>query len=148
MGAVRADGVEQVRLLKINRAFRDRRLSGKQLQRYSQLALAAFANIAARWQLALPDQAALLELADMHQLETWRAQPQTASLSYIQLERISYLLGIACNLAILMPAAEADAWVRQPEHVALFNHRPPLELMKISFTGLVKVHNYLYGPLF
>lgn len=147
MNAAREDGIEQVRLLKINPAFRNQRLSDAQLQHYSRLALEAFFEVAGRWQLPLEDQAVLLELAD-GQLPTWRAQPSAASLSYAQLERISYMLGIARNLAALMPDADADAWVRQPGQIALFNGQPPLALMKTGLPGLAKVHNYLYGPLF
>jgi hypothetical protein len=147
MNATCEDGIEQVRLLKINAVFRHQHLSDTQLQRYSRLALEAFFEVAARWQLPLEDQAALLELAD-ELLPAWRAQPGAVTLSYAQLERISYILGIACNLAALMPLADANAWVRQPGQIALFNGQPPLALMKTGLCGLVKVHNYLYGPLF
>lgn len=147
MNATREDGIEQVRLLKINPAFRNRRLSDVQLQHYSRLALEAFFAVAARWQLPPDDQATLLELA-AGQLPAWRAQPGATTLSYAQLERVSYVLGIARNLAALMPDADADAWVRRPGPGALFNGQPPLALMKTGIPGLVKVHNYLYGPLF
>ena len=95
----------------------------------SQSALRTFWRLAEAWQLAVPEQATLLGVGRTT-LYQWKKGTVAAPLDRHVLERLSYLFGIYAALHILLPvAAQADAWVRQPNAAPLFGGTSALERM-------------------
>jgi len=91
-------------------------------------ALRTFFRLAAAWQLAVPEQTALLGIARAT-LYQWK-QGKVAPLDRHLLERLSHLFGIYSALQILFPASgRADEWVRKPNSAPLFGGRSALDRM-------------------
>ena len=119
-------------------------LTQADLVRLSGPGLRAFFAIAARWQLSVEDQMALLDLDARSTYFQWR-KAAPAKLNRDRLERISHVLGIYKALRILFPLdAAADAWIKKPNQAVLFGGRPALALMmEGGITGLTAVRTYL-----
>jgi predicted protein tyrosine phosphatase len=108
----------------------------------SAVALAAFGRIACRWDLCRSERAMLLA-APERSIYRWAKDPTKAALSWAQLERISYVLGIFAGLqAILGDAPLADKWVRMPN--ADFGGACPLDrMLSCSIGNLAGVRRYV-----
>jgi hypothetical protein len=108
----------------------------------SAIALAAFAKIAERWDLRRAERARLLATTESS-IYRWVADPTFATLSWDQLERISYVLGIFAGLhAILGDIPFADEWIRMPN--ADFGGAPPLDrMLEGSVSDLADVRRYV-----
>src|SRR5687768_5073143 len=96
------------------------------------------------WQLPLNDQAALLGLSAQSRstiARYRRGEPFGDSADL--LARAGHLLGIHKALRIMFPHDRdlAYRWVSAPNR--RFGDRPPLELMKQGFEGLLAVRRYL-----
>jgi hypothetical protein len=97
-------------------------------KRVDTVALKAFFNLAAQWQLTPADQLVLLGQPSRRTFYRWRAG-DVAGLPADTLERISVLLGTYKSLQILLPIRErANAWVKR-ENTA-FGGRSALEVMR------------------
>jgi hypothetical protein len=96
--------------------------------RVDAVALKAFFNLAAEWQLTPADQLTLLGQPSRRTFYRWRAG-EVAALPADTLERISVLLGTYKALQILLPIkARANAWVTRAN--VAFGDRSALDVMK------------------
>jgi hypothetical protein len=96
------------------------------------------------WNLAAPDQAALLGLSAGSRATVARYRKgEPFGDSADLLARAGHLLGIHKALRILFPQDRdlAYRWVSAPNR--RFGDRPPLEVMKQGFEGLLAVRRYL-----
>ena len=107
-------------------------------------ALRTFFNIAARWELSVDEQIALLGLGARSTYFKWKQAPP-ATLPADTLERLSYILGIYKALQLLLPDERAaDAWVRRPNDAPPFNGQPALErMLRGRVADLSEVRRYL-----
>jgi hypothetical protein len=97
-------------------------------KRVDTVALKAFFNLAAEWQLTPADQLVLLGQPSRRTFYRWRAG-DVAGLPADTLERISVLLGTYKSLQILLPIKErANTWVKRAN--AAFGGRSALEVMR------------------
>lgn len=102
-------------------------LDGLDPRRVDAVALKAFFNLAAEWNLATEEQVTLLGRPSRRTLYRWKAG-DVAGLPPDTLERISVLLGIYKALEILLPVPErARAWFRRANEA--FGGRSALEVM-------------------
>jgi hypothetical protein len=114
------------------------------VQQMSAAGLRAFARIAQAWGLSVDEQITLLGEPARSTFFAWRKSPDTAKLPRDTLERISNILGIYKSLQILLPDAQADAWVRQPNTAPLFGGQPALTRMLAgNVADLFTVRRYL-----
>jgi len=114
------------------------------VQQMSAAGLRAFARIAQAWDLSVDEQITLLGEPARSTFFAWRKSPDTAKLSRDTLERISNILGIYKSLQILLPDAQADAWVRQPNTAPLFGGQAALTRMLAgNVADLFTVRRYL-----
>lgn len=114
------------------------------VQQMSAAGLRAFARIAQAWGLSVDEQITLLGEPARSTFFAWRKSPDTAKLPRDTLERISNILGIFKSLQILLPDAQADAWVRQPNTAPLFGGQPALTRMLAgNVADLFTVRRYL-----
>lgn len=91
------------------------------------VALKAFFNLAAEWDLSVEEQLTLLGRPGRRTLYRWKAG-DVAALPPDTLERISVLLGTYKALEILLPVpGRAQAWIRRPNEA--FGGRSGLEVM-------------------
>lgn len=107
-------------------------------------ALRTFFNVAGAWGLTTDEQRALLGWpAESTYFKYKSGQPGT--LSYDTLIRVSLVLGIYKDLAILYPEQElAHRWIRLPNSNPLFGGRPALNLMtQGDIDGLYQVRRLL-----
>ncbi len=106
--------------------------------------LRAFFAIAERWGLRVAEQRRLLGDPPESTFYKWKRE-RDGALSRDVLERISYVLGIFKDLAILFPEpARADAWVRAPNAAPTFGGRSALErMLSGNVADLYVVRQYL-----
>lgn len=106
------------------------------------VALKAFFNLAAEWELRRDEQITLLGAPSERTFYRWRAGA-VAGLPKDTLERISVLLGIYKAVNILLPVRErAAAWIRRPNKA--FGGETALDVMlKGRIDNLYQVRRYL-----
>jgi hypothetical protein len=119
------------------------------LERRNAVGLREAFAIAERWELSL-DQLCTLLRTPARTLQRWRKlgeQTGHLDLPGDTLERISYLLGIAKALAILLPTpANRLLWLRNPNQGAPFNGQAPLDrLLQGQVADLFIVRRHLDG---
>jgi hypothetical protein len=109
------------------------------------VALAAFFNIAEKWQLSIAEQMTLLGIANPSTLHNYKRDPLSARVDRDMLDRLSYLLGIFKDLQVLLSDEKsADNWVKTPNEAAPFNGKTALEVMcRGSIVNLLQVRQYL-----
>lgn len=114
-------------------------------ERLSSAALQAFFNLSARWGLSAAEERILLGSPPESTFFKWKAQRSARRLGRDALERISYLLGIAKALGILLPSPRAaDEWVKRPNAAPLFHGRSALDrMLGGSLVDLADVRRYL-----
>ena len=114
-------------------------------QRLSSAALQAFFNLSARWGLSAAQEQILLGSPPESTFFKWKAERTARRLGRDVLERISYLLGIAKALNILLPSPRvADEWVKKPNAAPLFHGQSALErMLGGSLVDLADVRRYL-----
>jgi hypothetical protein len=107
-------------------------------------ALRAFFNIARAWQLGAEQERVLLGAPPRSTFFRWK-RDRAGAVPNDVIERISYLLGIYKALHILFPdPAQADAWLRRPNHAAPFGGQPALARMLAGqVADLYVVRQYL-----
>ena len=115
--------------------------------RMAAAGLRAFSRIADAWGLSVDEQLRLLGSPPRSTFFSWRKQPDKAALSRDTLERLSNILGIYKSLQILLPdAADADAWLRQPNSAPPFGGGSALQrLLAGNVSDLNLVRRYLDG---
>lgn len=108
-----------------------------------RVALKAFSNIAAEWQLALSETA---ELADMSE-STWKRarKPEFAGhLTKDQILRLSAMVGIYKALKLYFSDPIAKEWISLPNQGPLFNGQRPIDtLIEDGLPQFLRVRNYL-----
>ena len=114
-------------------------------QRLSNAALQAFFNLSTRWGLSAAQERILLGSPPESTFFKWKAEKTARRLGRDALERISYLLGIAKALNILLPSPRAaDEWVKKPNAAPLFHGRSALNrMLGGSLVDLADVRRYL-----
>jgi len=107
-------------------------------------ALRAFFTLAERWELRAGEQRTLLGDPPESTFYKWKRE-QDGHIGRDTIERISYLLGIYKDLAILFPdPAQAEGWVRRPNTAPLFGGRSALErMLSGNVADLFVVRQYL-----
>lgn len=111
----------------------------------AQAGIRAVFQVAERWGLTRPEMAALLGVRSTSTLDNWRRKAPEL-LSPDTLERISYLLHVYRSLHQLLPADQADAWVRRPNDAVPFRGRSALHFMlEGRVQNLLDTHRYLKG---
>jgi len=92
-------------------------------------AIRAFFNIAARWNLTVDEQRAMLGWPPHSTYHKYKSG-DVGTLTYDMLTRISLVLGIYKALHILYPEeALADGWMKMPNKNRMFNGRSPVEVI-------------------
>lgn len=119
--------------------------TGFDSQRLSSAALQAFFNLSARWGLSAAQERILLGSPPESTFFKWKAERTARRLGRDVLERISYLLGIAKALNVLLPSPRAAAeWVKKPNAAPLFHGQSALErMLGGSLVDLADVRRYL-----
>jgi hypothetical protein len=119
--------------------------AGPDPERVSTAALQAFFNLSARWGLTAAQERILLGSPPESTFFKWKAERTARRLSRDALERVSYLVGIAKALSILLPSARAaDEWVKRPNAAPLFHGQSALErMLGGSLVDLADVRRYL-----
>ena len=119
--------------------------AGFDAQRLSSAALQAFFNLTARWGLTAAQERILLGSPPESTFFKWKAERTARRLGRDTLERISYLLGIAKALNILLPSPRAaDEWVTKPNAAPLFHGQSALDrMLGGSLIDLADVRRYL-----
>lgn len=114
-------------------------------ERLSSAALQAFFNLSARWGLTAAQERILLGSPPESTFFKWKAERTARRLGRDALERISYLLGIAKALSLLLPSPRAaDEWVKKPNAAPLFHGRSALDrMLGGSLVDLADVRRYL-----
>ena len=114
-------------------------------QRLSSAALQAFFNLSERWGLSAAQERILLGSPPESTFFKWKAERTARRLGRDVLERISYLLGIAKALNILLPSPRAaDEWVKKPNAAPLFHGQSALDrMLGGSLVDLADVRRYL-----
>jgi len=114
-------------------------------QRLSSAALQAFFNLSARWGLSATQERILLGSPPESTFFKWKAERTAGRLGRDVLERISYLLGIAKALNMLLPSPRAaDEWVKKPNAAPLFHGQSALDrMLGGSLVDLADVRRYL-----
>ena len=114
-------------------------------QRLSSAALQAFFNLSERWGLSAAQEQILLGSPPESTFFKWKAERTARRLGRDVLERISFLLGIAKALNILLPSARAaDEWVKKPNAAPLFHGQSALDrMLGGSLVDLADVRRYL-----
>ncbi|AGA92111.1 Protein of unknown function (DUF2384) [Thioflavicoccus mobilis 8321] len=114
-------------------------------QRLASAALQAFFNLSARWGLSARQERTLLGSPPESTFYKWKAEKTAPRLGRDVLERVSYLLGIAKALNILLPSPRAaDEWVKKPNAAPLFHGQSALDrMLGGSLVDLADVRRYL-----
>jgi hypothetical protein len=110
------------------------------------VALAAFFNIAEKWQLKVAEQMNLLGMDVPATYYNAKKDPTSARVGKDMLERLSYILGIFSDLQVLLPdITAADAWIKKPNTASLFGGKSALDFLIEggSITHLDQVRRYL-----
>jgi hypothetical protein len=115
-------------------------------KRLSGPALRTFFNIAAKWQLSVVEQRALLGWPAASTYHKYKAG-EPGALSFDTLTRLSLVLGIYKSLQVLYPEERfADGWIRLPNSNATFGGATPLAVMMDGgIDGLYRVRRLLDG---
>jgi hypothetical protein len=115
------------------------------LKRLSPTAIRAFKELAAHWHLTNTQSRALLGWLPPSTYSKYLRDPQSATLSFDTLARISHLLGIFKSLNVLFAdPALADAWLAKPNTAPPFMGISALAFMEQgAFESIVAVRNYL-----
>jgi hypothetical protein len=93
----------------------------RMLKVLSPTALRAFRDIARHWRLRRFEQRVLLGAIPESTFGKYMRAPESATLSFDTLQRISHLVGIFKALNVLLPDAElADEWISKPNADPLF----------------------------
>lgn len=107
------------------------------------VALKAFARIADRWSLTLPEAS---ELADMS-LSTWkRARSETwaGDVTKDQMLRLGALVDVYKSLELYFSEPVSRQWIKLPNSGPLFGGSTPLAAMQAGgLPKILKVRNYL-----
>ncbi|ESQ13945.1 MAG: hypothetical protein N838_13415 [Thiohalocapsa sp. PB-PSB1] len=111
----------------------------------SSAALQAFFNLSARWKLSAAQERILLGSPPESTFFKWKAERTARRLSRDVLERISYLLGIAKALNLLLPSPRAaDEWIKKPNRAQPFHGRSALDrMLGGSLVDLADVRRFL-----
>jgi hypothetical protein len=122
----------------------DKRRDPAVRRKMSGPAMRTFFNVAAAWDLSALEQRALLGWPAESTFFKYKSGA-VGTLSYDTLTRISLLLGIYKDLAILYPEESlALGWIRLPNSHPLFGGKPALELMiEAGMDGLYQVRRLL-----
>ncbi len=122
----------------------DKRRDPAVRRKMSGPAMRTFWNVAAAWDLSAEEQRALLGWPPESTFYKYKSG-DVGTLSYDTLIRISLILAIYKDLAILYPDDElASRWVRLPNSNPLFGGRPALALMtEAGIDGLYQVRRLL-----
>jgi hypothetical protein len=109
------------------------------------IALAAFFQIAEKWELSVPEQLAILGMTSPSTLHKYKNDPLSARVNIDMLDRLSYVLGIFKDLQILLSDAKsADSWIKKPNSAQPFNGRSALDVMCAGkIVNLIQVRQYL-----
>lgn len=107
-------------------------------------AFRAFVRIADIWELSVSERLILLGGVSKSTYQGWKSSGDP-KLSFDQLERISYILGIYKALQYLFPEPNrADAWIKKPNAASLFGGMSALDYMlQGSIVKLYNVRSYL-----
>ncbi len=124
----------------------DKRSSPSVRRQMSGPALRTFFNVAEVWKLNVEQQRALLGWPAESTFFKYKAG-QTGTLAFDMLLRISLVLGIYKDLAILYPEKDlASRWIHLPNSNPMFGGRPALTLMtEGGMDGLYQVRRLLDG---
>ncbi len=114
-------------------------------QRLSSAALQAFFELSRRWGLTAAQERVLLGSPPQSTFFKWKSEKTARRLGRDVLDRISYLLGIAKALYMLLPSARAaDEWIRKPNAAPLFHGHSALErMLSGSLVDLADVRRFL-----
>jgi len=111
--------------------------------RLTPSAIAAFFAIVEKWELRNEDAMALLGGASNGRYFELKKKHRGA-LSQDELTRISLLIGIFKALNILFNQRLANQWASRPNSNPMFNHAPPLELLRRGgVPGMIGVRRLL-----
>ena len=94
--------------------------------------LHAFGNIAAHWDMTVPEQCLLLGVDDENVLQDWMERARAdddVSLPEDVLEGICCVLSMYASLVILLNHDQSKYWVRAPNRAPLFQGRSAMSLM-------------------
>ena len=105
----------------------DRRADPEVRKRMSGPAIRSFFNIAAKWDLSVDQQRALLGWPAPSTYHKYKAG-DVGTLSYDSLTRISLVLGMFKALRILYPHL-ADRWMKLPNSNPVFGGNTPIEFI-------------------
>lgn len=114
-------------------------------QRVASAALQAFFNLSIQWGLSAAQERVLLGQPPASTFFKWKSEKTARRLGHDTLERISYLLGIAKALPLLLPSQQAaDEWINKPNDAPLFNGQSALDRMLAGHvTDIADVRRYL-----
>jgi hypothetical protein len=110
------------------------------------VALAAFFNIAEKWELSTAQQMRLLGMDVESTFFNYKREPMAAKVDKDMLERLSYVLGIFKDLQILLTDANsANTWIKKSNSAAPFYGKSALDFLteKGSIVDLHRVRQYL-----
>jgi uncharacterized protein (DUF2384 family) len=112
-------------------------------EKLDQAALQAFFSIVERWRLGAEQARVLLGCPAASTFFKWKKE-HAGHLSQDTRERISYVVGIYKALHVLLPAHQADAWVKKPNRAPLFSGQSALDRMLAGrVVDLADVRRYL-----
>jgi hypothetical protein len=119
----------------------------RERKRLSGPALRTFFRLAGPWKLSTSEQMGLLGFPPKSTFYHWRKVPESASLPYDTLQRLSLIFGIYAELQTLMPTPEAaDNWARAVNDAPLFGGQAPITLMASGhLDDLLGLRRYLYA---
>lgn len=111
--------------------------------RLAAVALRLFYLIAVKWGLSQADQMAILGVEGDRSIESLSSRGWDSS-DFEALECFSHIIGIYRALHTLIPSEpQADAWIKKPNAVPMFNGDTALQVMKEGIVGLRSVRGYL-----
>ena len=111
-------------------------------RRLNPAAIKAFFKIAEVWDLKNDDARALLGSVSSGKYFDLKKHHKGA-LTQDELTRVSLLIGIFKSLNILFSRKLANQWVSRPNSNPLFNHAPPLALIRSGIPGMMSVRRLL-----
>jgi len=119
--------------------------SPARLKKLSPTAVRAFKDIAGHWKLTPMEQRIMLGIIPQSTYTKYMRDPDSASLSYDTLQRISILIGIFKAINILLPDEQlADEWLSKPNAHPLFKNTSAKEfLLDGSMENMAAVRAYL-----
>src|SRR5271156_4571836 len=111
-------------------------------ERLSQSAIDGFFAIIDKWQVPIERAGELL--GGMPRSTVYKLKAAAGTLRQDELTRISFIVGIYKALHILLPDAEADRWMTQPNDNYLFAGQTPLDyVVRAGIPGLQQVRSML-----